>query len=147
MKAVHAKRLIYPLEADCPEGLKVTADAARVETIINHLVQNAIEATDDGSPIQITCRKQGSNAAISVIDKGVGMSEAFVANQLFKPFESTKDGGFGIGAYEARALATSMGGGLRVESRLGKGTRFTLSLPLATDDDGVTDDTDMEEAA
>ena len=147
MKAVHAKRLIYPLEADCPEGLKVTADAARVETIINHLVQNAIEATDDGSPIQITCRKQGSNAAISVIDKGVGMSEAFVANQLFKPFESTKDGGFGIGAYEARALATSMGGGLRVESRLGKGTRFTLSLPLATDDDGATDDTDMEEAA
>jgi signal transduction histidine kinase len=60
------------------------------------------------------------------------MTEAFVANQLFKPFVSTKPDGFGIGAYEARALAISMGGSLRVESRLGKGSIFTLLLPAAT---------------
>ena len=59
------------------------------------------------------------------------MTESFVANQLFKPFESTKEGGFGIGAYEARALAQSIGGNLRVDSRVGKGTRMTLLLPAS----------------
>ena len=59
------------------------------------------------------------------------MSESFIAGQLFKPFESTKQSGFGIGAYEARALALSMGGNLRVDSRPGKGTVFTLLLPSA----------------
>ena len=59
------------------------------------------------------------------------MSESFITDQLFKPFESTKPSGFGIGAYEARALALSMGGNLRVDSRLGKGTAFTLLLPSA----------------
>jgi putative PEP-CTERM system histidine kinase len=134
MKAVHSKRLIYPIDADLASGTMAVADPARVETIINHLVQNAIEATSDGSPVKITCRAQGSDIAIGISDSGVGMTEAFIANQLFKPFDSTKEGGFGIGAYEARALAMSMGGQLRVESRIGKGTHFTLLLPMAHDD-------------
>ncbi len=129
MKAVHAKRLIYPIDADLASGMMAIADPARIETIINHLVQNAIEATSDGSPIKITCRAQGKDIAIDIADNGVGMTEAFIANQLFKPFESTKNGGFGIGAYEARALAATMGGQLRVDSRVGKGTHFTMLLP------------------
>lgn len=131
MKAVHEKRLIYPIDAQLPSGLFATADPARVETIIGHLVQNAIEATPDGSPVKITCRTQGNDVAVNISDSGVGMSEAFISSQLFKPFESTKEGGFGIGAYEARALAMSMGGQLRVDSRVGKGTTFTLLLPTA----------------
>jgi putative PEP-CTERM system histidine kinase len=131
MKAVHEKRLIYPIDAQLPSGLFATADPARVETIIGHLVQNAIEATPDGSPVKITCRTQGNDVAVNISDSGVGMSDAFVSTQLFKPFESTKEGGFGIGAYEARALAMSMGGQLRVDSRVGKGTTFTLLLPTA----------------
>jgi putative PEP-CTERM system histidine kinase len=144
MKAVHAKRIIYPIEADLASGMMAVADPTRVETIINHLVQNAIEATTDGSPVKISCRPQGSDIAIGISDAGAGMSEAFIANQLFKPFESTKEGGFGIGAYEARALAATMGGHLRVESRVGKGTRFTLLLPMQQTD-GTT--TDYEKAA
>ena len=131
MKAVHAKRLIYPVDAQLLPGLFAVADPARVDTIIGHLIQNAIEATPDGSPVRITCRAQGKDIAINITDSGVGMSEGFVANQLFKPFESTKEGVFGIGAYEARALAMSMGGHLRVDSRVGKGTTFTLLLPAA----------------
>ena len=144
IKAVHEKRLIYPIDTQLSKNMMAVADPARVETIIGHLVQNAIEATDDGAPVKITCRAQGNDIAIGVSDSGVGMSEAFMAKQLFKPFESTKEGGFGIGAYEARALATSMGGQLRVESRPGKGTHFTLLLPSAREDD---DKNDMEEAA
>jgi len=131
MKAVHAKRLVFPVEANVSDGLMAKADPARVETIINHLVQNGIEATDDGSPIKITSRQQSGEILITIADNGCGMSEAFIAKDLFKPFESTKNGGFGVGAYEARTLAQSMGGQLRVDSRLGKGTRFTLILPIA----------------
>jgi putative PEP-CTERM system histidine kinase len=134
LKAVHGKRLIYPIDAQLNSGMFAIADPARVETIIGHLVQNAIEATPDGSPVRITSRTHGSNIAINISDNGIGMSESFVSNQLFKPFESTKDGGFGIGAYEARALAASMGGQLRVDSRVGRGTTFTLLLPAARSD-------------
>ncbi len=133
MKAVYAKRLIYPIDATLSAGIFAVADFARVETIIGHLVQNAIEASPEGDPVKISCRPQGNDIAITIADSGVGMSEAFMANQLFKPFESTKEGGFGIGAYEARTLAVSMGGQLRVDSRQGRGTTFTLLLPAARD--------------
>ena len=144
MKAVHDKRLIYPIEAELKPGMFATADPARVETIIGHLVQNAIEATGDGSPIQIKCNIQGNEIAVHISDKGVGMTEMFISKLLFKPFESTKEGGFGIGAYEARALALSMGGQLRVDSKPGRGTTFTLLLPRATE---AQDPVNMDEAA
>lgn len=144
MNAVHDKRLVYPVDAQLGSGHFAVADAARLDTIISHLVQNAIEATSNGSPVRITCRAQGKDVAVAIADSGVGMTEAFISTQLFKPFESTKDGGFGIGAYEARALANSMGGQLRVDSRLGKGTTFTLLLPAASE--GNSHDS-IEEAA
>ena len=134
LRVVDAKRLIYPIDADLVSGMTAVADPARVETIINHLVQNAIEATQGGAPIKITCRRHGTDIAIGIVDSGTGMTEAFIANQLFKPFESSKPGGFGIGAYEARTLAIAMGGQLRVESRVGKGTHFTLLLPMERGD-------------
>lgn len=152
LAVTHSKRLIYPIVTDLSPGMMALADPGRIETILNHLVQNAIEATDDGSPVRISASRQDSEIAIRVSDNGCGMSETFVANQLFKPFESTKDGGFGIGAYEARALAQSLGGQLRVESRQGKGTRMTLLLPAApavemAEQPPKDDDKQMNEAA
>ena len=135
LTVIHGKRLIYPIESDVAADMYASADAARIETILNHLVQNAIEATSDGSPVRISASRQGNEIAVRVSDNGCGMTESFIANQLFKPFESTKEGGFGIGAYEARALAQSIGGNLRVDSRIGKGTRMTLLLPAATRED------------
>ncbi|MVZ96880.1 PEP-CTERM system histidine kinase PrsK [Sphingorhabdus sp. IMCC26285] len=144
MKAVHDKRLIYPIDAELKPGMFATADPARVETIIGHLVQNAIEASEDGAPIRISCTIQDKDIAIHISDQGVGMSEMFISKMLFKPFESTKEGGFGIGAYEAKALAMSMGGQLRVTSKPGKGTIFTLLLPKATE---IKPPVNMDEAA
>ena len=144
INAIHAKRLFYPVDAELAPGMLAVADAARVDTIVNHLLQNAIEATPDGAPVKITCRPQGNDIAIYITDSGVGMSEVFMSTHLFKPFESTKEGGFGIGAYEARALAGSMGGQLRVDSREGKGTTFTLLLPAARKEHSAHD---LEEAA
>jgi signal transduction histidine kinase len=143
LNAVHEKRLLHPIESDVPTGIMAVADFARLETIIGHLVQNAIEASDDGAPVKIRCKLQDDFAVISIQDSGVGMTEKFVAEELFKPFVSTKEGGFGIGAYEARTLAISMNGNLRVESRIGKGTTFTLSLPTKS----TSEYAEIEEAA
>lgn len=142
MKALHGKQMIHPINTDLRPGVKIIADVTRLETIVGHLVQNAIEASPADSPVRVACHGNGKEVVITVSDKGTGMSEAFVADQLFKPFESTKEGGFGIGAYEARMLAQSMGGQLRVESQTGHGTTFTLTLPAADNENHI-----IEEAA
>jgi signal transduction histidine kinase len=66
-----------------------------------------------------------------VTDSGPGMPAEFVRSRLFRPFHSSKPGGFGIGAFEARELIRAMGGRLDVESHEGLGSRFTIRLPLA----------------
>jgi len=80
------------------------------------------------------------------------MSPEFVRTGLFKPFVSSKPGGFGIGAFEARELVKGMGGRIAVESREGLGTRFSLVLPLAEavrllGGQGETDDAKSPEVA
>ena len=61
------------------------------------------------------------------------MSPSFVANELFRPFTSTKDGGFGIGTFEAKALISEMGGKMRVRSAPGFGSTFSIELPRAAE--------------
>ena len=96
-----------------------------------HLVHNAVEASDKNAPVLIEVRRKGIEALIEVVDSGCGMSPDFIRQRLFKPFHSTKEGGFGIGAMEARELVQAMGGQLHVDSREGLGTRFTLRFPLS----------------
>jgi len=128
---IEKKRLLHTLESNEIEDLTVMADPARVEQILGHLIQNAIDASAKDQPITIDARRRDLSVAIGVSDQGTGMSNEFIRTQLFKPFSSTKQGGFGIGAYEARALAQAMNGRLEVESTVGVGSRFTLILPLA----------------
>jgi putative PEP-CTERM system histidine kinase len=106
------------------------ADPARLETLLTHLLQNAMEASGKDQPIELAV-SGGERPAITIIDSGCGMSPAFVRDQLFKPFVSSKPGGFGIGAFEARQLAEAMGGTVTVTSREGAGTRFVVALTPA----------------
>ncbi|MES2698222.1 MAG: XrtA/PEP-CTERM system histidine kinase PrsK, partial [Pseudomonadota bacterium] len=105
-------------------------DPEALEQALVHLVQNAIEAAPDGSLVFLDLREDAAGAHIEVIDNGAGMSPEFIRTRLFKPFHSSKQGGFGIGAFEARELVRSMGGRLDVESREGIGTRFLITLPV-----------------
>ena len=75
--------------------------------------------------------------AIEIADRGEGMSADFIRTRLFQPFASTKESGFGVGAFEARCLVAAMGGRIEVDSRPGAGSRFTILLPL--DETGFTD--------
>ena len=109
----------------------VEANGEALEQALVHLVQNAIEASAPDAAVMLDLRRDPENAIIEVIDSGAGMSPEFIRTQLFKPFHSSKPGGFGIGAYEARELVRGMGGRLDVESREGLGTRFIVRLPTS----------------
>ncbi len=115
----------------------VAADPARLEQLFAHLIQNAVDASEAGSRIDIGIRSRRSEVVITIADHGTGMSAAFIRTELFKPFRSTKPGGFGIGAYEAREIARSLGGRLDVVSREGEGTLFTVVLPVMGADAAV----------
>jgi signal transduction histidine kinase len=69
-------------------------------------------------------------ATVEVGDTGCGMSPEFVRERLFKPFQTTKEGGMGIGAYESRQYVQELGGDIRVESQENAGARFFVKLPL-----------------
>ena len=109
----------------------VMADAAGLEQAVGHLVQNAVDASDEGQPITVRVDRVGEEIAITISDKGCGMDPDFIRDKLFQPFASTKASGFGIGAFEARLLITSMRGRLNVESVRGRGTQFIIHLPAA----------------
>ncbi|KMS59193.1 histidine kinase [Novosphingobium barchaimii LL02] len=113
----------------------ITANRHSLEQVLMHLVQNAIDASRPDSPVFVSLSIDGLNARFEVLDSGSGMSADFVRNRLFKPFVSTKTGGFGIGAFEARELVRAMRGRLDVESREGLGSRFVVRLPLAAASD------------
>src|SRR5687767_13077924 len=128
---VAAKRHGHPVLSTGEAGLIANGNAAGLEQALAHLVQNAIDASTPDQPVELRRFESGGDVAIEIIDRGPGMPEEFVRTRLFQPFASTKESGFGIGAYEARALVQAMGGRLEVESAAGEGTRFTIILPAA----------------
>ena len=133
-KVAAAKINQHPVHVDGDPDLWAKADPAALEQALSHLVQNAIEASPPGRPVAIRYAESGGDALIEVIDRGQGMTAEFVRARLFQPFVSTKEQGFGIGAYEARTLVMAMGGRVEVESREGEGTVFSLIFPLAEAD-------------
>jgi signal transduction histidine kinase len=67
-----------------------------------------------------------------VSDNGTGMTEEFISQRLFKPFDTTKgNAGMGIGAYDAKNFMEKIGGQLRVSSEVGLGSTFTLQIPIS----------------
>lgn len=103
----------------------------RLERVVAHLVQNGIEAAGERAHVVVRTFRDGDRAVVEIIDNGMGMSQEFIQNQLFKPFASTKDKGMGIGAYESHQYVTSLGGRIGVESTPGQGTTVRVFLPAA----------------
>ena len=124
-------RASHPVSLTRDAPVMVRGNREGLEQALIHLVQNAIDASEPGYPVLIDVVSDGLHGTVEVVDTGCGMSPEFVRTGLFKPFVSSKPGGFGIGAFEARELVRAMGGRVAVESREGLGTRFALSLPLA----------------
>ncbi|WP_374525100.1 XrtA/PEP-CTERM system histidine kinase PrsK [Sphingopyxis sp.] len=125
---VRTRRALF---VGCQAGLAAWGDPASIRQIVQHLVANAIDASPADTPVQLIAVAEHERVRIDVIDQGAGMSRAFIREDLFKPFVSTKEGGFGLGAFEALQLAQAMGGAIDVASEPGQGSAFTLWLPLA----------------
>lgn len=109
----------------------VLGEKEKMTAILGHLVQNAQDATDDNGFVRLELSKDGQQAIIKIIDNGSGMDDKFIAERLFKPFDTTKgNAGMGIGVYEARDYILKHSGQITVDSILGKGSVFTIKLPI-----------------
>jgi putative PEP-CTERM system histidine kinase len=128
--AIAARRRDREVQLLGDAGLCALVDPSALDQAVGHLLLNALDASS-GTPVTVRVGSEGPNVAIAISDKGVGMDGDFIRNRLFQPFASTKPGGFGIGAFEARSLIAAMGGRLDVDSRPGAGTTFTITLPAA----------------
>ncbi|BDT68890.1 adaptive-response sensory-kinase SasA [Comamonadaceae bacterium OS-1] len=118
------------LEVTQADRIVTRGHEERLERIIGHIVQNAFDATDPSGRVWLTLDRHNGQARIEIGDTGQGMSEEFVQERLFKPFQTTKQAGMGIGAYESFQYVQELGGKILVNSALNKGTLVTLLLPL-----------------
>lgn len=112
-------------------GATVEADREEVQKVILNLVLNAIEASGAGARVRVEVGSSGQSAFVRVSDSGCGMTEEFMRTRLFKPFSTTKKKGLGIGLYQCKQVIEAHGGSIEAESAPGKGSVFTVNLPLA----------------
>jgi signal transduction histidine kinase len=117
---------------DHGHGAGAAIDPDSFDAITAHLLNNALEAGGASGTVTIAIRPETTYLVIDIIDQGPGMSPEFVRDTLFRPFSSTKDGGHGIGAYQARELLRAAGGDLLVLSREGVGTTMRILLPAVS---------------
>ena len=114
------------------DNIEIVGETQKITAIFSHLVQNAQEATADDGFIKVILSTDNQEVIIKIIDNGTGMDNKFIAERLFKPFDTTKgNAGMGIGVYEARDYIMKHDGSCNVESALGVGTTFIIKLPLA----------------
>lgn len=111
----------------------VYGDRDALLRVVENLTTNAAEAIDHRGTVTITLGEEQGHAVISVADTGCGMSEEYQEHYLFSPFHSTKQGGWGLGLYQAKQVVEHQYGEILVESAEGHGTIFTVRLPLRSD--------------
>ena len=123
-------------DASPPMPVLVRADPDKLQQILLNLLTNAIKYTEPGGDIVLECSIAGRNAQVSVRDTGCGIPRKQLKS-IFHPFVQVNrqlhsaETGVGLGLAISRELALGMGGDLTVESVVGEGSTFTLTLPLA----------------
>jgi signal transduction histidine kinase/CheY-like chemotaxis protein len=127
------KGLSFAVDVEPARG-RYLGDPTRIRQILYNLISNALKFTEAGE-VRVTARRNGDALEVAVTDTGVGISEEGLA-RLFAKFDqldsstTRKFGGTGLGLAICHELAVLMGGGMMVESEAGKGSRFTLRVPL-----------------
>jgi putative PEP-CTERM system histidine kinase len=112
---------------------QVAVDRQQIKSVLTNLVINAREASENGGRIRVSSGHQDSRVVLAVSDTGCGMSPSFVQERLFRPFQSTKKHGLGIGLFQCRAIVQAHGGAIHVASEPDKGSTFTVMLPVRAD--------------
>src|SRR5438552_9462220 len=109
---------------------KLKADREQLRSVITNLLLNARDAVGKGGQVAVETSQSDGWIAISVADNGCGMSPAFLRDSLFRPFQTTKKKGLGIGMFQAKMIVEAHCGTVQVQSEIGSGTTFHVMLPL-----------------
>ena len=118
------------LDVEQVDRLSTRGHDDRLERVLGHLVQNALDATPQDGRVWLRVERYSGQVKIEIGDTGAGMTEEFVQTKLFKPFNTTKRSGMGVGSYESHQYIRELGGSIGVHSRVGEGTLITVLLPL-----------------
>jgi putative PEP-CTERM system histidine kinase len=109
---------------------KVMLDQEQIHKVVTNLVLNAAEAVSRDPEIRVETARNGGWLVLTVADNGCGMAPEFLNRSLFRPFQTTKKEGFGIGMFQSKMIVEAHGGRVEVESQLDKGTTFRVLLPV-----------------
>jgi putative PEP-CTERM system histidine kinase len=111
----------------------ITGDPAKLQSVVTNLILNARDAAGPNGTIVVETRVNDGSVSLVVSDNGVGMSQSFIAESLFKPFKTTKPNGLGIGMFQTRMIVEAHGGAIEVHSTPGSGTVFEVKVPILKD--------------
>jgi signal transduction histidine kinase len=111
-----------------PEGIEIEHDAGQIHQVLLNLLLNGVQACDEGGTVALQVAHTDESVQLTVVDTGKGIPPEILAN-IFRPFFTTKGNGTGLGLSLARRMVEGHGGRLDVSSWVGKGSRFTVSLP------------------
>lgn len=111
----------------------IKADRNQLQSVITNLLLNARDAAGPEGKISIETKKSSSWITLLVSDNGCGMTAAFIKDSLFRPFQTTKKTGLGVGLFQTKMIVEAHYGSIRVKSHPGSGTTFEVNLPLESD--------------
>lgn len=123
-----AIRVHTDLRPDCPARF----DGDQLGKVVLNLVLNARDAVEPAGEVRIATASTPGWAELSVADNGCGMAPEFVSKCLFRPFQTTKKRGIGIGMFQSKLIIDAHGGRVQVESRPGQGTTFRVYIPTGS---------------
>jgi signal transduction histidine kinase len=125
----HARLAIRPRFSPDPGARFVLADPALLRTAILNLLVNARQAmAEAGGELLVEIVGRENHVEVRITDTGPGIPPE-LQEKIFRPWYSTKEGGTGLGLPTARRIVEELGGELRLQSEVGRGTRFTLTVP------------------
>lgn len=108
---------------------QLSVDAEQIRKVLTNFLVNAAQAVKPGGTVRVETTTRDGQVMIGIADDGCGMTPDFVSKSLFRPFQTTKKKGIGIGLFLSKRIVEAHGGSIEVESELGKGTCFRLLLP------------------
>lgn len=131
-RRLETKLASMEIKIECKSEMQISTDPELLFSIMENLLLNAFEAQGEGTIVQIRTGRDddGRQAVVEIIDNGPGIAEELLPDVLFEPYKTSKDGGIGIGLWQVKRVAASLGGSISAENRLEGGARFIVKLPL-----------------
>ena len=109
---------------------KIQFDAFQIQNVVTNLLLNARDAIQSNGEIRIETLQRNGSVLLSISDTGCGMTPDFIQRSLFRPFQTTKNKGIGIGMFQCKMIIEAHRGQIEVESNPGQGTNFKVLLPI-----------------